>query len=93
MKNPIGNALLGAAVAGILAAVLPAQAQKIPAEKLKKMEVVPCYGVNSCKGAGQCSGVGHECAGENSCKGQGWLAIPKEACLAIEGGSLTPTKG
>jgi uncharacterized membrane protein len=93
MKKTITRSLLGAAVAGILAAALPAQAQKIPAEKLKKMDVVPCYGVNSCKSSGQCSGIGHGCAGENSCKGQGWLAIPKEACLAIQGGSLTPTKG
>ena len=73
-------------------AAAPAQAQKIPAEKLKKMSVVPCYGINSCNAKGQCSGMGHECAGQNPCKGQGWLAIPKEACLAIEGGSLTPLK-
>jgi uncharacterized membrane protein len=92
MKNSIGSLLLGAAVAGIFAAALPAHAQKIPAEKLKKMEVVPCYGVNSCKGGGQCSGMGHQCAGENSCRGQGWLPIPKDACLKIESGSLTPKK-
>jgi len=93
MKKPVSSLLLGAAVAGILASALPAQAQKIPAEKLKKMDVVPCYGVNSCKGTGQCSGSGHECSGQNSCKGQGWLAIPKEACLNIQGGSLSPKKG
>jgi len=92
MKKQMTSLLLGAAVAGILATSHSARAQQIPAERLKNMPVVPCYGINSCKGTGQCAGMGHECAGENSCKSQGWLAIPKEACLAIPGGSLTPPK-
>ena len=82
------NLLLGAAVAGLLGAMGTAKAEPIPKEKLKKMAVVPCYGVNTCKGTGQCSGENHACAGQNECKGQGWLPIPKESCLAI-GGSLT----
>jgi hypothetical protein len=82
------NLLLGAAVAGLLGAMATAKADPIPKEKLKKMAVVPCYGVNTCKAVGQCSGENHACAGQNECKGQGWLPIPKESCLAI-GGSLT----
>lgn len=84
---------LGAAVAGILGAAANARAdEQIPAEKLKDMPVVPCYGVNSCKARGQCSGAHNQCAGQNGCRGRGWLAVPKEACLAIKGGSLTPIK-
>jgi len=81
--------LLGAAVAGLLASASTAKADPIPKEKLKKMAVVPCYGVNTCKALGQCSGENHGCAAQNECRGQGWVAVPKEACQAI-GGSLAP---
>jgi hypothetical protein len=81
--------LLGAAVAGLLAAANTAKADSIPKEKLKKMSVVPCYGVNTCKALGQCSGENHGCAAQNECRGQGWVAVPEQACTAI-GGSLTP---
>lgn len=80
--------LLGAAVAGLLAGASTAKADPIPKEKLQKMEVVACYGVNTCKAKGSCSSERHGCAGLNECKGQGWLPIPRESCLAI-GGSLT----
>jgi hypothetical protein len=53
---------------------------------------IECHGVNKCAGKGKCGGEGHGCAGSNSCKGQGWLPMPKDSCLAIEGGSLTPVK-
>ena len=82
------NLLLGAAVAGLLGAMATAKAEPIPKDKLKKMAVVPCYGVNTCKATGQCSGENHACAGQNDCRGQGWVAVPEKACAAI-GGSLT----
>ncbi len=53
-------------------------------------EDVQCYGVNKCKGTGDCGGKGSACHGSNACKGQGWKSMDKAACLAIEGGSLTP---
>ncbi len=81
--------LLGAAVAGLLGTAGNAKADPIPKEKLKKMSVVACYGVNTCKSLGQCSSESHGCAAQNECRGQGWVAVPKEACTAI-GGSLTP---
>ena len=90
MKQSTSRMLLGAAVAGILGASLAHADQPIPKEKLKKMAVVPCYGVNQCKGHGTCSGVTNKCGGQNGCKGQGWVPVPKDSCLAI-GGSLTPT--
>lgn len=39
-----------------------------------------CYGVNSCKGQGECGGVGHACAGKNACKGKGWIGLAKADC-------------
>lgn len=81
------NALLGAAVAGLLQA--SAQAVDIPKEKLECTQLVPCYGVNVCGGHGSCSSASHGCGGQNSCKGTGWVAVSKDACEAI-GGSLKP---
>jgi uncharacterized membrane protein len=42
---------------------------------------VKCYGVNSCKGKGQCGGKdSNACAGQNACKGKGWLFMSTEEC-------------
>lgn len=54
-----------------------------------KGETVHCYGVNKCKGVGDCGGKGHSCQGKNSCKGQAFLDMDKDLCLKIEGGRLT----
>lgn len=81
--------ILSAAIAGLVSA---AQAYDIPAKKLECKKLSACYGVNACSGKGQCSSATHECGGQNSCKGAGWLAMPEEACLALKGGSLTPTE-
>ncbi|MBI3549631.1 MAG: hypothetical protein HY078_11375 [Elusimicrobia bacterium] len=89
--------LISAAVAGLMGAAVaaPGMADEKKSDKggkAAKDKNVPCYGVNKCGGHGKCSGKGHECAGSNKCKGQGWLPMPKESCLAIEGGSLTPVE-
>ena len=74
-------ALAGAlAVPGLALAGNPAQ---------DKEGEIHCYGVNKCKGVGDCGGKGHSCAGENTCKGQGYLEMSKDLCLKIEGGRLT----
>ena len=39
-----------------------------------------CWGVNGCKGQGECGGKGHACAGKNACKGEGWLGLSKDEC-------------
>lgn len=75
--------ILGAAMAGMVAGALSAPKAALAAGD-------KCYGVNKCKGTGACGGKGHSCHGKNECKGQGWLAIDKDTCLKIEGGSLTP---
>jgi len=48
-----------------------------------------CYGINACKGKGDCSGKGHTCGGENECKGKGYINLPKGLCARIQGGRLT----
>jgi hypothetical protein len=44
-----------------------------------------CHGINSCKGTGDCGGVGTSCAGTNSCKGKGWVKMSKADCDAKGG--------
>ena len=82
------RAMIAASVAGLLAAVsvIGATAAQAADEKL-----VPCYGINKCKGAGDCGGkAGNACAGKNACKGAGFVKLSEKDCLRIEGGSLTP---
>ena len=53
-------------------------------------EGTACYGINACKGTGECGGKGHSCAGKNECAGKGYLKLDKDTCLKIKGGRLTP---
>jgi uncharacterized membrane protein len=80
-----GGLLLASAVAGLM--VAGGVAGTAAAED---KEEVRCYGVNKCKGTGDCGGKGHSCAGENACKGQGYLKMSADTCLKIQGGRLTP---
>jgi len=41
---------------------------------------VKCFGVNNCKGQGQCKSANNSCKGHNSCKGQGFIKMSKEEC-------------
>lgn len=41
---------------------------------------VKCFGVNKCKGQGQCKSAKNSCKGHNSCKGQGFIKMSKEEC-------------
>ncbi len=83
-----GAMLLASAVTGLLTLGAPIGTAMAD----HHAENVHCYGVNKCKGAGDCGGKGHSCAGKNTCKGQGYLDIDKETCLKIVGGRLTPEK-
>ncbi len=85
MKKENKQKLVLAALTGIMAV-----AATFSAPSAAQAEDAQCYGVNKCKGAGDCGGKGTSCAGTNSCKGQGWVSMSKEACLRIDGGSLTP---
>lgn len=79
------NKVLMAAVAGLLTVGALGTASTARAADGDK---VKCYGVNSCKGSGACSGAGHGCAGKNACKGQGFLEMAKDDCVK-KGGKLT----
>ena len=81
------NRLLAASVAGILAAVgSAALGQRVHA--LEEGQV-HCYGINKCKGTGDCGGKGHSCSGQNGCGGEAWIGLDEEVCLRIQGGRIT----
>ena len=78
------KALLAASIAGLMTmAVTTATTAAQAADN------VPCYGVNACKGVGDCGGKGYSCAGKNACKGQGFIQVPADVCTRIQGGKLT----
>ena len=82
------QALVAASVAGLLALAGTASAEHHEHGAAAGNDVA-CYGINKCKGTGECGGKGHSCHGANACKGQGYLKLNKETCLKIEGGRLT----
>ena len=81
-KQVLVSLALAGLVAGSAAAWLTQQVQAA--------DDAPCYGINKCKGTGECGGKGHGCAGKNECAGQGFLKMSSEKCLKIQGGRLTP---
>jgi len=84
MKKENKQKFVVAAIAGLMAV-----AGSFAVQAVAFAEDAHCYGVNKCKGTGDCGGKGASCAGTNSCKGAGWLSVSKETCLKLEGGSLT----
>ena len=82
------QSLLTASVAGLMAAGMLV-AGSAQAEHEGTGSGVPCYGINKCKGTGDCGGKGHSCSGQNECAGHGFIKLEKETCLKIKGGSLT----
>ncbi len=84
-KNAKKSKLIAASIAGLMAVsgmVISGTAQAAG-------EMAPCYGINACKGMGDCGGKGNSCAGKNACKGMGFVKVAKDACSKIQGGSLT----
>ena len=90
-----GTTLAATAAAFALAAM--ASAATPPAGSsgiaLGQSDTVHCYGVNSCKGSGDCKTTAHECKGMNECKGHGFKALAAGACLTKGGtiGDLNPS--
>ena len=82
------KALLTASIAGLIAAGSVAAIQATANAEMGGSGV-PCYGINACKGTGDCGGKGYSCAGKNACKGQGFLTLPSDTCTKIQGGKLT----
>ena len=83
------STLTVASTAAFLA--LAAAAPTAPAYAAKADKLVPCYGVNDCKGHSDCHSATNDCKGQNSCKGQGFKDLTKKQCAA-QGGSLTQKK-
>ena len=89
MKSKKGKVLLASAAAGLMTLTVTAASVRDAKAEAGKAEGVKCYGVNKCKGTGECGGKGHGCHGKNECAGQGWITKPKDECLAMKGGRLT----
>jgi hypothetical protein len=69
--------LLGAALTGMISGTATANQSGDMGPKGGNVE---CYGVNSCKGKGECGGKDHGCAGMNECKGKGWISLSPQEC-------------
>ena len=82
------RAWLIASVAGLMAAAVTGFGQTSSAAHGEEGEA-HCYGVNKCKGTGDCGGKGSSCAGTNACKAQGFISMDEDDCLRLEGGRLT----
>jgi uncharacterized membrane protein len=85
--NLRSRSLLVATLASVLAA--PAV---LRAEDPKTDEGQPCWGINKCKGLGDCGASGCRssgCHGSNACNRKGFIRLQKETCLKINGGRLT----
>jgi uncharacterized membrane protein len=87
MNKMTKQALLAASVAGLMAASVTIVPQALLAQDAAK---VPCYGINACKGTGECGGKGHSCAGKNACKGAGVVMTSSADECTQKGGSLEP---
>jgi uncharacterized membrane protein len=79
------------AVAAAVIALSSASVSTPAFAKAATAKVVPCFGVNDCKGQSDCKSGNHDCKGMNDCKGQGFKELSKKACVA-QHGSLTPPK-
>ncbi|MAF76917.1 MAG: hypothetical protein CME63_09505 [Halobacteriovoraceae bacterium] len=85
------NLLMSTAMAGLMMASCSQQA--VGANSDASSKEVMCYGVNACKGHGDCSGkidacngkngceASLKCAGMNSCKGKGLKKLSKKECM------------
>ena len=74
------NKVTGFLIASAAASLVLTGAVSARADEAKTGGEVYCLGINSCKGAGACAGVGHGCAGKNACKGQGIVKSTEKEC-------------
>jgi hypothetical protein len=49
--------------------------------------MVPCAGVNACKGHSSCKTADNACKGQNACKGKGVVSLSKSQCEQVGGTS------
>lgn len=82
--------LSAAALSGLLFAATGFSSESQAKPGKAKAEMGHCFGVNSCKGQGDCSGDGHECKGKNECKGKGFKGMTKAQCTKKHGEKWEP---
>ena len=89
MKNT--QAIVGSALAGVLALGLLSTASAQPAPK-PKFEAEKCYGVAKA-GKNDCQTANSSCAGTSHTDNQSdaWIYVPKGTCEKIVGGNLEAT--
>ena len=73
------SAKSGATIAAAAAALMMSGAFVAPTSAVAAEEV-QCFGVNACKGKGECKTAQNECKGQNACKGKGFLTMTKAEC-------------
>ncbi len=81
-KSSFATAMAAAALftAGVLIA---------PASPAQAGESVKCFGVNACKGQGQCRTAQNQCNGHNRCEGKGWIKMESAAACEAKGGKIS----
>jgi uncharacterized membrane protein len=77
MNTAMKGAVIATAVAGLFATKVAFAGHHEGGQEAKK---VHCYGVNECKGKGECGTATHDCHGKNACKGKGWIALTAAEC-------------
>lgn len=81
--------ILATATAAIFASTLSfaAGSDTKNAQSSTSGKPVKCYGINKCRGKGQCGMPGkNSCAAQNACKGLGWLFLKTEKDCKDKGG-------
>lgn len=76
------SALWSAALAGLVLASGNCKESKPAPEKVAEGK---CYGINTCKGKGECATKDHGCAGMNTCKGKAWMKTLETDCKTKNG--------
>ncbi|MDP2561904.1 hypothetical protein [Psychrobium sp. 1_MG-2023] len=88
LKTKIGGATLAMAAATLMGcqATTETTANNAASKAASStVELVHCYGVNTCKGHNDCKTASNGCKGMASCKGHGFVAMPSQACMDVGG--------
>jgi uncharacterized membrane protein len=84
-KSSVSIAAAAAALAVSSIAFAAEQPEGATGPAVNASDKVHCYGINSCKGAGDCKTAANSCKGQNGCKGHGFKAVTAKDCLAKDG--------
>jgi uncharacterized membrane protein len=85
-QSTIRGAMIASAVAGLFAC--GGSAPQAAAPSGTTTSAVKCFGINSCKGLGECATATHPCGKHTPGPGQGWLTVPSADECAARGGKV-----